>query len=130
MLTKPKRPRGDETLLEVAHEAQSDAIGMQSRTCLLEVAHEAHHLRDGPRDRQPEESFELTCGDQEGGGGAVVSTTVLSVVVSVYVSIVVSVVASFVALARWGGNGGVREGAKGDSPSACSSVVIRGHYGH
>ena len=30
------------------------------------------------------------------GGGAVVSTTVLSVVVSVYVSIVVSVVASFV----------------------------------
>jgi hypothetical protein len=60
-------------LLEVAHEAQSDAIGMQSRTGLLEVAHEAHHLRDGPRVlvvsvRQPEESFKLTCGDQEGGG--------------------------------------------------------------
>ena len=64
MVTKPNASG----LLEVAHEAQSDAIGMQSRTGLLEVAHEAHHLRDGPRVRQPEESFKLTCGDQEGGG--------------------------------------------------------------
>ena len=58
--------------------------------------------------------------------------TTLSGVVSVYVSIVLSAVLSVALSAEvstgsvgWGG--GVREGAKGDSPSACSSEVISAH---
>ena len=71
---------------------------MQSRTCLLEVAHEAHDLRDGHRVRQPEESLELTCGDQEEGRRSEHhgELTTLSYVVSVVASIVMSAMLSFV----------------------------------